>query len=247
MADLLIDEMAIAVKWQPCLQDGQVLAARTKLGSLSGSARDILAMERILLNTIGHLSGIASLTAQYVAQIVDTGAVICDTRKTIPGWRRMEKYAVHCGGGTNHRLGLFDAVLIKDNHLALGQGSASDSFDVAMAVERTRVFCAASAERLILEIEVDTLDQLKIALAAAPDIVLLDNMRLDQLRAAVSLRDQQNPAVLLEASGGITLNTVRQIAETGVNRISVGAITHSAAQLDVGLDWHNARPGAPPA
>ncbi len=237
VANLLIDEMAASVDWQPCLEDGQALAPGTFLGVLSGSARDILAMERILLNAIGHLSGIASLTQQYVAQVAETRAVICDTRKTIPGWRRMEKYAVRCGGGTNHRVGLFDAILIKDNHLALGQGCAHDRFDVAAAVARTRTLYAANVEPPIVQIEVDTLDQLEMVLPAAPDIVLLDNMPLEQLKSAVALRDQRNPAVLLEASGGITLDTVRAIALTGVDRISVGAITHSAVQLDVGLDW----------
>lgn len=236
---LLIEQMNARVDWRPGVEDGQAIASNASLGELSGTARDILAMERILLNTIGHLSGIATLTRQYVAQVSGTRAVICDTRKTIPGWRRLEKYAVRCGGGVNHRTGLFDAILIKDNHLALGQANTADHFDVATAVRRARGFGEGSVAGIILEVEVDTLQQLAEVLPAGPDMVLLDNMPLEQLRAAVALRDQQSPSVLLEASGGVNLDRVREIAETGVDRISVGAITHSAAQLDVGLDWQS--------
>jgi nicotinate-nucleotide pyrophosphorylase (carboxylating) len=176
------------------------------------------------------------LTARYVEAIRGTRARIYDTRKTTPGWRRLEKYAVRCGGGCNHRTGLFDAVLIKDNHLALAGLTAAE------AVRRARTFLAelkheGASEDMIIEVEVDTLEQLDEVLPVRPDIVLLDNMTPDQLRRAVALRDASGAEVELEASGGVDLETVRGIAETGIERISVGGLTHSAVALDVGLDW----------
>jgi len=160
---------------------------------------------------------------------------VYDTRKTTPGWRRLEKYAARCGGASNHRMGLYDAVLIKDNHLAQ-RGLTTN--DVASAVKDVRSFLQErSLQDLVVEIEVDTLDQFAAVLPAKPDIVLLDNMSLNELRQAVAVRDQVAPQVQLEASGGVTLATLRQIAETGVERISVGALTHSARSLDIGLDW----------
>ena len=166
-----------------------------------------------------------------------------DTRKTMPGWRRLDKYAVRCGGGHNHRLGLFDGVLIKDNHLALGAAEEGRShYTPAEAVARARAFLsdlAADDPRLglIVEVEVDTLDQLRQVLPAGPDIVLLDNMPPAVLREAVAIRNALAPAIELEASGGVNLNTIAAIAATGVERISVGALTHSAEWFDVGLDW----------
>ena len=163
-----------------------------------------------------------------------------DTRKTTPGWRRLEKYAVHCGGGHNHRSGLYDAILIKDNHLACYYRVTGKLLNPAEAVNHARKFLATQpgiAANTIAEIEVDSLEQLTDALKADPDIVLLDNMSNSQLRAAVLVRNQQNPRVELEASGGVNLTTLRSIAETGVDRISVGALTHSAINLDLGLDW----------
>jgi nicotinate-nucleotide pyrophosphorylase (carboxylating) len=203
---------------------------------LDGAVRDLLTAERLLLNLVGRLSGIATLASLYVAAVRGTRARVYDTRKTTPGWRRLEKYAVRCGGGCNHRTGLFDAVLIKDNHLALS-GLSPDA-----AVRQVRQFLRetlpeAEAEQMVIEVEVDTLEQFAAALSAAPDIVLLDNMPVEQLREAVACRDAVAPTVELEASGGIHLDTIAEVAATGVERISVGALTHSAVALDVGLDW----------
>ena len=170
-------------------------------------------------------------------------ARIYDTRKTTPGWRRLEKYAVRCGGACNHRTGLFDAVLIKDNHLAQRSGAAVGSpADAAAAVREARQFLqspqgAAKQTVLPVEVEVDSLEQLAAVLPAGPDIVLLDNMSPELLRQAVELRNRLAPHVELEASGGVRLETIREIADTGVERISVGALTHSARVLDIGLDW----------
>ena len=202
---------------------------------------DLLAVERILLNLLGRLSGIATLTRQYVDAVAGTKARIYDTRKTTPGWRRLEKYAVRCGGGWNHRGGLHEAILIKDNHLALGAQSSDGAqrFTPAEAVTRAKQFVQehAADPGMVIEVEVDTLQQLDAVLPMRPDIVLLDNMSLSQLRDAVSRRDAVDPAIELEASGGVTLATVGEIAATGVERISVGALTHSAVALDIGLDW----------
>jgi len=200
----------------------------------------LLAAERILLNLLGRLSGVATLTRQYVDLAAHTKARIYDTRKTTPGWRRLEKYAVRCGGGWNHRGGLNKAVLIKDNHLALG-AQASDHatrFTPAEAVVRARRFADERGDLdMLIEVEVDTLDQFDAVLPARPDIVLLDNMGAAQLREAVGRRNAFDPAIELEASGGVNLATVQAIAESGVERISVGALTHSAVALDFGLDW----------
>ncbi|MDZ4656572.1 MAG: carboxylating nicotinate-nucleotide diphosphorylase [Bythopirellula sp.] len=225
------------------LDDGQHFAAGTKLAEITGNVRDLLTVERTLLNLLGRLLGIATLTGRYVSEVAGTGARIYDTRKTMPGWRRLEKYAVRCGGGSNHRTGLFDAVLIKDNHLAQRSGAAVGSpADAASAVQAARQFLqspqgAAKQQMLPVEVEVDSLDQLAAVLPAGPDIVLLDNMPPALLREAVKLRDQVAPHVELEASGGVRLETLREIAATGVERISVGALTHSARVLDIGLDW----------
>jgi nicotinate-nucleotide pyrophosphorylase (carboxylating) len=199
------------------------------LATVSGSLQSILAAERTALNFLQRLSGVASLTRKFVEAASGFRAQLLDTRKTTPGWRLLEKYAVRAGGGTNHRVGLYDAILIKDNHIA-GLGG-----DVRKAVQAARDFPGNAG--LAVEVEVDTLVQLEYALAVHADIVLLDNMSLDQLRAAVSRRDAVSPRTLLEASGGVNLNTVRDIAATGVDRISVGAITHSATALDIGLDF----------
>ncbi|MBX9623602.1 MAG: carboxylating nicotinate-nucleotide diphosphorylase [Gemmataceae bacterium] len=213
----------------PSLADGSPLERGTTLASVSGPLRALLAAERTALNFLQRLSGVASLTRKYVDAAAGTPARVLDTRKTTPGWRLLEKYAVRMGGGTNHRLGLYDGVLIKDNHLA-GMGG-----DVRQAVETAR--SAAGNEGLPVEVEVDTLEQLEEALAARADIVLLDNMTSEQMRAAVRRRDAVSPVTLLEASGGVNLSTVAAIAATGVDRISVGALTHSAPALDIGLDY----------
>jgi nicotinate-nucleotide pyrophosphorylase (carboxylating) len=220
--------------WHPAARDSQAVARGQAIGRIEGPARGLLAAERVLLNFLGRLSGIATLVRRYVDAVSGTRARIYDTRKTTPGWRRLEKYAVRCGGGWNHRTGLFDAVLIKDNHLALGTGPAE-------AVTRARKFLAdrfgQSGCQAIVEVELDTLEQLEAVLAAGPDLILLDNMSPHELGEAVRRRDACGAAIELEASGGIELATLRQIAETGVERISVGALTHSAGALDFGLDW----------
>lgn len=230
------------LRWLPEAEDGQVVERGTRMGRIEGPAQSLLTAERTLLNLLGRLSGIASLTRRYVDTVAGTKARIYDTRKTTPGWRRLEKYAVHCGGGQNHRTGLFEAVLIKDNHLAWGAEStdATTHYTPAEAVRRARRYVAEHAPQgntMIVEVEVDTLQQLDEVLLADQDIVLLDNMTPAQLREAVARRDAAKPAVELEASGGVNLQTVRAIAESGVDRISVGALTHSAVGLDVALDW----------
>jgi nicotinate-nucleotide pyrophosphorylase (carboxylating) len=243
-AELALDEMEIKADWVPVVEDGARVGAGSSVATLSGQARDLLTAERILLNLIGRLSGIATLTRRFVDAVAGTKSRIYDTRKTTPGMRRLEKYAVRCGGGNNHRTGLFDAVLIKDNHLALSaQAVEHRPLPAGDAVRQVRQFLQQRltgdprARNMIVEIEVDTLEQLEQVLPAAPDIVLLDNMTVDQLRQAVARRDLLAPAIELEASGGIDLHTIRSVAETGVDRISVGALTHSAGCLDVGLDW----------
>ena len=239
VAELALDEMQTNVVMQFLHADGDLVTAGTPVARLEGSARDLLSSERILLNLIGRMSGIASLTRQYVKCVAETKARIYDTRKTTPGWRRLEKYAVRAGGGVNHRTGLFAAVMIKDNHLAL---SSQRGLTPSEAVRQTREFLNSTLETksstpLIVEVEVDTVEQLQEVLDAQPDLVLLDNMTLSQLARCVSIRDTKAPQIQLEASGGVQLETVREIAETGIDRISVGALTHSAKSLDVALDW----------
>lgn len=203
--------------------DGADVAPGAILARAEGNARAVLAAERTGLNLLGRLSGIATLTRAYVRLVEGTGATIVDTRKTTPGLRALEKYAVRCGGGVNHRFGLDDAILIKDNHVAACGG-------VGEAVRRAR----AHAGHLVkVEVEVDGLDQLDEALKHGPDVVMLDNFSLDDLKTAVRLAKGR---AVLEASGGVNLTTVRAIAETGVDVISVGALTHSAPVLDIGLD-----------
>lgn len=259
-AQFALAEMDTEIHWQPFLDDGAALVAGSKIAELRGSARDLLTAERLVLNLLGRLSGIATLARQYVESVAGTKAHVYDTRKTTPGWRRLEKYAVRCGGGTNHRAGLYDAVLIKDNHLAFvgwasrpvqsgdptspGTGQETHpTFSAAEAVLAARRFLAEmvdvypAAGQMLVEVEVDTLAQLEEVLPAGPDIVLLDNMPPDVLRQAVARRNAIAPQIELEASGGISLATIRAVAETGVERISVGALTHSAVGLDVGLDW----------
>ncbi|MCP4189752.1 MAG: carboxylating nicotinate-nucleotide diphosphorylase [Planctomycetaceae bacterium] len=242
VVSIIIEELNADLAWSPVVTDGDPLQPGSEIGLLSGCVRDLLVAERLVLNLVGHLSGIATLTSAYTAAIAGTRAKIYDTRKTTPGYRRMEKFAVRCGGGKNHRRGLFEAVLIKDNHLDFGLSDLGQPFTPAQAVVAAREFLKATlpktqAEEMILEIEVDNLEQLDQVLPTVPDIVLLDNMRPSLLANAVSQRNLIAPQVQLEASGGVNLKTVRNIAESGVDRISVGALTHSAASLDIGLDW----------
>lgn len=238
---VILDEMNAQVTWSPAAQDGDPAQAGQSLGTLSGSSRDLLVLERPLLNLVSRLSGIATLTRQYVDQIADSTARIYDTRKTTPGWRRLEKYAVRCGGGYNHRSGLYDGILIKDNHLATQDNQEAAS--PAAALTQVRQFIDQyqaenpMPENLLVEIEVDTLEQLADALDATPDIVLLDNMSEEKLLEAVACRDRLSPATELEASGGVTLDQLAAIATSGVERISAGALTHAASALDIGLDW----------
>ena len=191
---------------------------------INGSARAILAGERVALNFLGHLSGIATLTARYVDAVGGTGARILDTRKTLPGLRALEKQAVSWGGGMNHRFGLYDAVLIKENHIALAGGAGA-------AVEA----CRRHSPGLHIELEAETLDQVVEGIEAGADRILLDNMSIEQLKRAVDLRESGGPGTELEASGGMSLGNVRDVAETGVDFISIGALTHSAPQLDISL------------
>jgi len=230
------------VEWQPQAADGDTVIGGATLGRFCGNARTLLAAERTVLNFVGRMSGIATQTRRYVDAVSAHRVRIYDTRKTVPGWRRPDKYAVRCGGGFNHRIGLHAAIMIKDNHLALAASLPGDSRQTpADAVHRAREFLARIPSRApqgsLLEIELDRLQPLAEVLAARPDIVLLDNMSPQQLQDAVTLRDRTSPAVQLEASGGIHLQNIAVVAATGVDRISVGALTHSSPAWDVALDW----------
>jgi nicotinate-nucleotide pyrophosphorylase (carboxylating) len=240
-----LDEMGVNLTLALAVEDRQRVEAGSRLARIGGDVRDLLTCERTLLNLLGRLMGVATLASEFVRAVEGTPAQIYDTRKTTPGWRRLEKYAVACGGGRNHRIGLFDAILIKDNHLAQAAAEGSSRVEtVAAAVRQVRrVLANAPGDRslaeMIIEVEVDELDQLAAVLPERPDIVLLDNMSVEDLRQAVAMRNERAPAVVLEASGGVNLSTVRKIAETGVERISVGSLTHGARSLDVALDWAN--------
>lgn len=211
------------IQYAVAAQDGAVVKTGETILEIEGAARSVLMAERTILNFIGRLSGVATLTKRYVDAVDGMGVIIASTRKTTPGLRALEKRAVRLGGGGAHRYGLDDAMLIKDNHIAAAGG-------VAQAMERAR---KAAAHLTCIEIEVDTLDQLKQALPHAPSAILLDNFSLTDLRTAVKLAKGQT---LLEASGGITIENVFSVAETGVDVISIGALTHSARALDIGLD-----------
>ncbi len=218
-------------------RDGQVVAPGTVMAVWRGPAQGVLAAERVALNFLQRLSGVATTTRDYARAVEGTGAGIYDTRKTTPGWRELEKYAVRCGGGFNHRKGLWDAVLIKDNHLAImAQAEGRDPIEaMARELERVRPYLGA---KNFVELEVDTLEQFRVALTLPVDIIMLDNMAVPQMQQAVAMRAAAGLAdrVELEASGGITLQNVREAALTGVERIAIGAITHSARSVDIGLD-----------
>ncbi|WP_334164937.1 carboxylating nicotinate-nucleotide diphosphorylase [Phenylobacterium sp.] len=222
-ARLALAELDPDARFEPLVADGDGVAAGAALARVDANARALLSAERTGLNLMGRLSGIATLTRAYVDAVAGTKARIVDTRKTTPGLRALEKYAVRCGGGVNHRFGLDDAILIKDNHVA-ACGSVGE------AVRRAKAFAGHLTK---VEVEVDSLDQLDEALAEAPDVIMLDNFSLDDLAEAVRRTGGRIP---LEASGGVNLETVRAIAGTGVDVISVGALTHSVGVLDIGLD-----------
>jgi nicotinate-nucleotide pyrophosphorylase (carboxylating) len=227
-AELTFRELSPKIKIEKLARDGQKVAAGKTLLKISGSSRAILSAERVALNFIQRLSGVATTTATFAYEIKGFRAKILDTRKTTPGWRRFEKYAVKCGGGKNHRIGLFDMVLIKDNHLVALRDEKPNA--VAAAILRAR----KKFPKLKVEVEADTLAQVAQAADAGADIILLDNMTTTQLRQAVKI---VRGCAKTEASGGVNLKTVRAIAATGVDFISVGAITHSARAVDIGLDF----------
>ena len=227
------------LEWRPTVADGAVVEAGAVVARLRGATRSVLTAERVVLNLLGRMSGVATATRRLVDAVSGTGCRVYDTRKTVPGWRLLDKLAVRLGGGWNHRMGLFDAILIKDNHLA---AAAEEGLGPGEAVRRARRFVAETfpperAAATVVEIEVDSLEQFEAVLPAGPDVVLLDNMPPADLARAVVLRSQAAPAVILEASGGIRPETVRRIAETGVDRVSTGWPTHDAPWLDVALDW----------
>jgi len=227
-AELAFRELSSKIQIKKFARDGQRVKAGTPLLKISGSSRAILSAERIALNFVQRLSGVATATAQFADAVLGTRARILDTRKTTPGWRRFEKYAVACGGGKNHRFGLFDMVLIKDNHLVALQNEKPNAIAAAVAHARKKF------PKLQVEVEADTLAQVAQAADAGADIILLDNMTPAQLRTAVKI---VRGRAQTEASGGVSLKTVRTIALTGVDFISVGAITHSARAVDIGLDF----------
>lgn len=225
---LVLAEYGRAVRVQLLARDGERVAAGAVLARIDGPTRTILGAERVLLNFLQRLSGIATHTAAHVRALGDTATRLLDTRKTTPGYRALEKYAVACGGGWNHRLGLYDRVLIKDNHLAAAGATRGDR--LAAAVQRAR----ARAPGFVIEVEVDELAQLAAVLPAAPDVVLLDNFTLPQLRRAVALARGRTR---LEASGGITLRTLPRLRALGLDFISTGALVHQSTWVDIGLDW----------
>ncbi|MGJ8530981.1 MAG: carboxylating nicotinate-nucleotide diphosphorylase [Alphaproteobacteria bacterium] len=214
------------IEFETLIDDGEALAPGDVVARIKGRARDVLSAERVALNYLGHMSGIATATAQFAKRIAHTKAKVVCTRKTTPGLRAFEKYAVRCGGGANHRFGLDDAILIKDNHIGV-VGS------VASTIEAARAYIGHLVK---IEVEVDTLEQLTEALPVNPDVVLLDNMSAVMLEKAVAMVRELNPTTRTEASGGIKLDTIAEKAEAGVDYISTGWITHSAPVLDLGLD-----------
>ncbi|MDX2226451.1 MAG: carboxylating nicotinate-nucleotide diphosphorylase [Verrucomicrobiae bacterium] len=225
LARLVFQELDSGVTVEVQAGDGQRLAVGQTALLLAGPARSLLTGERTVLNFIQHLSGIATQTARFVQAVEGTKARILDTRKTLPGWRGLAKYAVACGGGHNHRMGLYDMVMVKDNHLALGGAGK----DMAAVVARAR----KELPGIKVEIEADTIEQVREALAAGADRILLDNMSCTQMRECVELTAGR---VQLEASGGVTLETVAHIAQTGVDFISVGALTHSVKAIDFSME-----------
>ena len=230
----MIERCGGMLRVEPLAADGDLVEPGMRVLEIVGPLTALLPIERTILNLLGRISGVATLTRQFVDAIEGTGTVIVDTRKTTPGLRMLEKYAVRCGGGHLHRIGLYDAVLVKDNHIA-----ALDDAELGPAVEALAAAARELSKARFIEVEVDHLEQLD-ALLALPegtvDIILLDNMDVTSISEAVCQRNRRRPEILLEASGGVRLETVREIAECGVDRLAVGAITHSAVQVDFGLD-----------
>ncbi|MBS1262158.1 MAG: putative nicotinate-nucleotide pyrophosphorylase [carboxylating] [Calditrichaeota bacterium] len=223
------------VDWEFSVRDGDPVTAGQVVARVTGSVRGILLSERTALNGLGRLSGIATFARRAMERVRGTGAVVIDTRKTTPGWRLAEKWAVHCGGAENHRVGLYDEMLIKENHIEAAGG-------VAEAIRAAREWVRANAREAVpIEVEVETLDQLSEALTERPDRILLDNFPLDRMLEAVAINDGR---CVLEASGGITLDTLADVAGTGVDRISLGALTHSAKPLDLSLRMRKTYQGA---
>ena len=229
-AEAAFRELSPSNEIEQTAHDSQRMSAGETLLKISGPTRALLSAERVALNFVQRLSGVATLTAQFVDAIQGSHAQILDTRKTTPGWRRFEKYAVTCGGGHNHRIGLFDLALIKDNHLAALKDARPNA--IAAAILRVR----QKYPQIKIEVETDTLEQVEQALAAGADLILLDNMTVVQLRLAVQ---KCKGRAQTEASGGVNLASVHAIAQTGVDFISVGALTHSARAVDIGLDFEN--------
>jgi len=229
-AEFAFRELSPGIQVKKIARDGQRVNAGAALLKISGLSRALLSAERVALNFVQRLSGVATATAQFVDAVQGTSAKILDTRKTMPGWRHFEKYAVRCGGGKNHRIGLFDMILIKDNHLAALQNAKPNAIAAAVVCARGKF------PKLKVEVEADTLEQVAQAVAAGADIILLDNMSPTQLRQAVKIVKGRAQT---EASGGVNLKTIRGIARTGVDFISVGAITHSARAVDIGLDFED--------
>ena len=215
-----------ASDFEMLVADGAAVEADTAIASVTAPTRLLLTAERTALNLVCHLSGVATATRRWVDALAGTSAVVRDTRKTTPGLRALEKYAVRCGGGANHRMGLADMALVKDNHIVAAGG-------ITAAYQRVRELAAT----IPVEIEVDTIDGLREAIAAGADEVLIDNFAPEEMREAVAVRNDMNPSVRLEASGGLTLETARAVAGSGVDLIAVGELTHSARVLDIGLDF----------
>jgi nicotinate-nucleotide pyrophosphorylase (carboxylating) len=216
---------AAASEFDYLVADGDRVVAGTDLARVTAPTRSLLTAERSALNFLCHLSGVATLTRRWADALAGTPARVRDTRKTLPGLRALEKYAVRVGGGVNHRMGLSDAALVKDNHV-MAAGGVAEAFAAVRALEAT----------IPVEIEVDSLDALVEALEAGADVVMLDNFAIDEMSAAVKLRDEREPGVVLEASGGLTLEIARAVGATGVDYVAVGELTHSARVLDIGLD-----------
>jgi nicotinate-nucleotide pyrophosphorylase (carboxylating) len=234
---LVFGQIDPTVKVELLAVEGTQLSPGMPIARLRGHMRALLGGERTALNLLQRLSGVATLARQYAAQIADLPCIVLDTRKTTPGWRVLEKYAVRMGGAANHRMGLADGILVKDNHLACLAGRMrADTGTVQKATQKAMEYAKAHPP-LPVEIEVETMEQLRAVLAEAPTVVLLDNMTPAQVREAVALRNELAPGVKLEASGGIRLENLRDYALAGVDRISVGAMTHQATALDMAIDF----------